>query len=540
MANITTENINTLAQLAASIDDGDYIYIYKQSSNSFARIEKALLLQGASGGGGSATSETTKANVNLLQQKIDEILDNIANFALLSSVSKVGQLDWGDVAPTPTTPTITTPNHNSNFNIGIIDSDDTSISAAMRIKGANLTQPLSIAISGTGLSVSTNSVTAEQANAGVDVTITYTNSSSGAATTTGTLTISSNELSGNIVVNLEASKAAAGVTYYNVTIQTFGLNHPQPNFTTQLSGGGAVPMTVEAGTSLSIVFTPYSGYTMEGATIQINDGSPRIMSITSVDRIFTLDITVNSNLVISTIAIVDTQEEGEDEYIDNGLVLHLDGKSMGGENGKWIDKIKGKEFVFTGSPTIVTDNGNTMGVTFDSSGEMCVYSGDNPEWMYDECTIEVCFTALSGFTNANRVLFGNNIDHGIAAVYSSPSGGTKGFACGVWSKSGSYSNSCKRADSDTISGFTTLSMNLARFMKNKTTNTSSTSNTRLGIEYIGKLTIGGMTRNGDDPFDDHAVFFANATIHDVRIYNRHLSESEMLANQKLDNDRYNS
>ena len=50
MANITTENINTLAQLAASISDGDYIYIYKAASHSFARIEKSVFLQGVNGG----------------------------------------------------------------------------------------------------------------------------------------------------------------------------------------------------------------------------------------------------------------------------------------------------------------------------------------------------------------------------------------------------------------------------------------------------------------------------------------------------------
>lgn len=90
--NITTENINTLAQLAASISDGDYIYIYKAESNSFARIEKSLLL----GSGGGSTSAATIANVNLLQAKIDELIGLLANSAFSSSRPEaIGELDWG-------------------------------------------------------------------------------------------------------------------------------------------------------------------------------------------------------------------------------------------------------------------------------------------------------------------------------------------------------------------------------------------------------------------------------------------------------------
>lgn len=92
--NISTENINTLAQLVSSIGDGDYIYIYKASSNSFARIEKSLLL----GSGDGSTSAATIANVNLLQAKIDELIGKLANSAFALDNSKpeqIGELDWG-------------------------------------------------------------------------------------------------------------------------------------------------------------------------------------------------------------------------------------------------------------------------------------------------------------------------------------------------------------------------------------------------------------------------------------------------------------
>lgn len=43
-------NINELAQSAASVVDGDYIYIYKAGSDAFSRIERSVFMQGVAGG----------------------------------------------------------------------------------------------------------------------------------------------------------------------------------------------------------------------------------------------------------------------------------------------------------------------------------------------------------------------------------------------------------------------------------------------------------------------------------------------------------
>lgn len=89
MANITTENINTLAELASSIGDGDYIYIHKAGANTFARIEKSLFMQGSSQGSGgidandivdaldsSSTDKALSANMGRrLRQLIDDITE---------------------------------------------------------------------------------------------------------------------------------------------------------------------------------------------------------------------------------------------------------------------------------------------------------------------------------------------------------------------------------------------------------------------------------------------------------------------------------
>lgn len=96
MANISQENINTLAQVVASLDDGDYIYVCKAASGSFARIEKSLLLNAIGSNGNNVPSATVIANVNILQTKIDELISLLSNSAFgISRPNAVGQLDWG-------------------------------------------------------------------------------------------------------------------------------------------------------------------------------------------------------------------------------------------------------------------------------------------------------------------------------------------------------------------------------------------------------------------------------------------------------------
>lgn len=114
MANISTENINTLAQLASSIGDGDYIYIYKGSSHSFARIERSVLLDGAGGGSADISelisndwTDTSRAHVpsarqmNLMYNNLisvyndlSALLTALANSAFSTAKPSLTELDW--------------------------------------------------------------------------------------------------------------------------------------------------------------------------------------------------------------------------------------------------------------------------------------------------------------------------------------------------------------------------------------------------------------------------------------------------------------
>lgn len=202
MANITTENINTLAQLAASISDGDYIYIYKAASHSFARIEKSVFLQAI----GGASSSQTITNVDIIQERFDALIDALANYAFIDGKSdsmKIGELDWesqgGGDEPTPTpTPAITSPTNNSTVSIGT--NTGSGVSKTIAIKGSNLTKQLTVSVSGTDFRVEPSFITPTSANNGTHITVTYNGTE---ASATGSVVISSSEVS--VTVNLTAS-----------------------------------------------------------------------------------------------------------------------------------------------------------------------------------------------------------------------------------------------------------------------------------------------------------------------------------------------
>lgn len=430
MANISTENINTLAQLAASISDGDYIYIYKATSNSFARIEKSVFMQAITGG--SVASDVVKSNVDSIVDKLNELISNLANYALLDEVSQMADLDWEDGGgdePAVDTPVLTSPS--GSINVGTLAYNESTIIKTVTVKGNYLTQSLSISVSGEGFSVSTQTISAANANNGTTVSITYTNSGAGdGVTKQGSLTISSSEVSKTITLTAKKNQQSV-----------------QPS-----------------------------------------------------------------------------------DYIQDGLILHLDGLSQGSESNKWIDTIGNKEFVLEGGATVVAN-----GVTFDANGEIGKYTGTNPNWMNDGCTIEVCFTPLSGFysTEEPRVLFGNNTELGIAAVYATAGAGP-GFSYGMVQSTPIGQNITKRL-ADAPSGFTTLSMNSAQFVINSITNADTLYQGRVGNSSDAALTIGGIYRtSGWNPRYANAM----STIHEVRIYNRLLSDSEMKQNQQYDLIKY--
>lgn len=516
MPNISTENINTLAQAVASIGDGDYIYILKSGASSFARIELNLFIQAlgeiSGSGSGSIDADTyavIQGNVNTVAVKVDELLGKLANLAFDEDKPDIiGDLSWdsGGGDEPSVRPVLTSPAINSTVNIGQIASDGTNVSKTIVVKGSGLTKDLTISASGTGFSVSPKVLSYADVNNGTSVTVTYANTGTGDGTTkSGSLSISSDEVSRS--VSLRASKAAEGVTYHNIS----------GSFThCQMSG---LPATVANGGSFSGTLVADDGYDLP-SDITVNGSCTKsynagVLSLTNI----TSDITLS--------ATAQQSETPSGDYISNGLILNLDGTDRGGTSGHWIDKVEGYDFELVGNPTeqnngVEFDNGTKYGSCTNAN-----LLGAIPE--YSVGTIEICFTTLSGFNVANtvRTLVKPSETGQMGAVVASS--GTK-FCYGADESSAVLARNLISTVSD--ESLQIVSASAAQLMQNGVLSTASAvsasiKNNRMSAFMIGCGIVGGSSTT-----------WAMAVIHSVRVYNRQLSESEMSHNQALDLAKY--
>lgn len=442
MPNISTENINTLAQAVASIGDGDYIYILKSGASSFARIELNLFIQALgeiSGSGSSGIDADTYAviqgNVNTVAAKVDELLGKLANLAFdEDKPEQIGNLSWdsGGGDEPSVRPILTSPAINTTVNIGQIASDGTNVSKTIVVKGSGLTKNLTILASGTGFGVSPGTLSYADVNNGTSVTVTYTNTETGDGTTkSGSLSIFSDEVSRSISLN--ASKAAE-------------------------EGGDEPPIV-------------------------------------------------------------------DEDYISNGLVLNLDGTDRGGTSGHWISKVGDYDFTLGSGATEQTN-----GVQFDAANEWGTCN--NADLMnaipsYSEGTIEVCFTPLSGFGGSIRTLVKPSEAGKIGAAISS-NGAI--FYHGVDSSRVELARALVSSVSDAT--LQVISANAVRLVQNRSTSTATLTSANIIPNRLSALAVGGAAVLGSNDT------FAMAVIHSVRIYNRQLSESEMLHNQAIDLAKY--
>lgn len=195
-------------------------------------------------------------------------------------------------------------------------------------------------------------------------------------------------------------------------------------------------------------------------------------------------------------------------YVTDGLVLHLDGADA--TTSQWAARI--------GTATFAMSN-----VTLDASGGV-VFNGSSSYGnfpnslglLFSNCTIETVIT-YDVNDNSSQMVFATNDNGGIAFSFYNGiqllcSQGTNGVL---------YYSTVK-------SGLHTFSVNAMRAYRDKTAlNTSSPNQWGLknGGCFIGCREIGNMQFNG--------------TIYQIRIYNRQLSDAEILANQDIDINRYN-
>lgn len=194
-------------------------------------------------------------------------------------------------------------------------------------------------------------------------------------------------------------------------------------------------------------------------------------------------------------------------YVSNGLVLHLDGIEKGNTSGLW-ESLVGNAYYTLGEASTE----ETKSILMSGSG---VILGTNvPAVAYREGTIECVYEYLS--SGAGIVVYAAT--NGIAFIKMETA------ACfGVASSINKWL--CSSMPSSGVA-----SINADRLFVNGAN--IGTSKTGEGWSYgAATCPIGGRTAGTNR-------YYSNVRIYSIRIYNRLLTEAEMLKNQKVDNARF--
>ena len=205
-------------------------------------------------------------------------------------------------------------------------------------------------------------------------------------------------------------------------------------------------------------------------------------------------------------------EKTEQDYIQDGLFLHLDGADCAGST--WVDKVSGKVLSLSGSvPSVV--NG---GVVF--NGASVYYNTTVTLPTFSAATIEVvAIHRVNDYTG--RWIVGSNA--GDQIWYTINTGGEQTSIRGA-----SYT----RRRSPRYNQLTTHSITTSYNIINKVSKGNG-SNDSWGYGYC--FSVGGKITNSSFGRDKAC----KSTVYQIRIYNRKLTQAEILYNQSIDIKKYN-
>lgn len=258
-----------------------------------------------------------------------------------------------------------------------------------------------------------------------------------------------------------------------------------------------IPWGDGSGDNIYLTYSSASGDQTVEVSSDANTGSARSKVVTFASEVggITQQLTVN-------------QEAGVKSYVTDGLVLWLDGIDKGPDNTAWVDKVSGYSFANNGA----TFNNNH--VSFDGNDYLSTtsYSAISSS----TGTIEVCFEDGAGSSKTSRILFFPKNEAALAFGIV-VSGNTKKI---IWSYNSSRSMYIPVPTKGTVS------VSTARAISNGSTMTASGSDYWSGTKgttYIGRRPSGN---------------YFTGKIYSIRIYNRKLTESEVLNNYAVDNERF--
>lgn len=210
-----------------------------------------------------------------------------------------------------------------------------------------------------------------------------------------------------------------------------------------------------------------------------------------------------------------------DGYVKNGLVFFLDGIQLRSADS-WSDIVGGKTFTLNNCSL----NAAGTGIVFNGSSSYGELPGViTSDWANE--TIEMAFNASSTNVENKTVLcqpyLNNSVGISMRLGYEAAS--TPRFAMGIDGVTRNFYYYRLTNTKNIISG------NADRVIVNgvMATSTHSTyySKNTKGITYLGAHATSG-----------NPTGFFNGTIHAVRIYNRKLTQAEMIQNQEADKARY--
>lgn len=203
-------------------------------------------------------------------------------------------------------------------------------------------------------------------------------------------------------------------------------------------------------------------------------------------------------------------------YVDDGLIFHMDGADRGGVSGQWTDKVNGYTFEI---PEAVTET--QLGVVFPSNSTQHIrYDGDVFPTIVDDAyktiTTEYCYSEVSAGYGQNIFILQSvgtekpcaHVSDSVC-VYANTSHNNRGVGV-IRGMNSIISLNNDRGFFNGIPLEVTLYSPSASY-----NNRYTTIGSNQGLSYRFK-----------------------GTIHSIRVYNRKLTEAEMLQNQRVDNFRY--
>ena len=303
------------------------------------------------------------------------------------------------------------------------------------------------------------------------------------------------------------------------------------------------PTSVVSGGEATFVFAASQGYALPSANPTVSGAT-----ITSWEKATgTLVIgSVTGNVEISIAAV----EALPYEVPTGGELLYWwDGLTVQAGDTAWVDKINGLSVPKSSNNDSTTTPDATNHCwkfenSYNSSGRgLSIDSQSLDNIDPDECTIEVVYKPTlwpsNDFKRANVCIFtrrNSNSDDALGIYFVTKEEGASGYITGCNAgnvKDGTWALNnvanqmyCVGMNNDyAVSNGTALALMTGTNATGYTNNTGSTNGT-------GAICIGCYS-NGSNKY---AVMHGN--IYAIRIYSGHLTEAQMLANQKVDNQRY--